>query len=60
MKKSLKLPTLIAVALSTALLSSTLAVAAPEPGKVGSTTLRSLLPGIIYKMALVLFLCQLI
>ena len=41
MKKSLKLPTLIAVALSTALLSSTLAVAAPEPGKVGSTTLRA-------------------
>jgi peptide/nickel transport system substrate-binding protein len=41
MKKSLKLPVLIAVALSTALLSSTLAVAAPKPGEVGSTTLRA-------------------
>lgn len=41
MKKSLKLPVIIAVALSTALLSSTLAVAAPKPGEVGSTTLRA-------------------
>ena len=41
MKKSLKLPVLIAVALSTALFSSTLAVAAPKPGEVGSTTLRA-------------------
>jgi len=42
MKKSLKLPVLVAVALSTALISSTLASASsPEPGKVGSTTLRA-------------------
>ena len=41
MKKSLKLPVFIAVALSTALFSSTLAVAAPKPGEVGSTTLRA-------------------
>lgn len=42
MKKSLKMPGLIALALSAALVSSTMAFAAtPEPGKVGSTTLRA-------------------
>jgi len=42
MKKSLKLPGLIAVALSAALVSSTTAFAAtPKPGEVGSTTLRA-------------------
>ena len=42
MKKSLKLPGVIAVALSAALVSSTMAFAAtPKPGEVGSTTLRA-------------------
>jgi peptide/nickel transport system substrate-binding protein len=41
MKKSLKLPGLIAMALSAALVSSTMAFAAPGPGQVGSTTLRA-------------------
>ena len=42
MKKSLKWSGIIATALSAALVSSTLASAAtPEPGTVGSTTLRA-------------------